>query len=313
MKRKVVQHGKNTLTISLPTDWVKRNKIKIGDELEVSDKVITLEIAKEKSNEKKEIVLDIEDINTHLIKRVVGNLYRKGYDSITLRFSDEKIKQLALDALSSFLEQCIGLEILSHEAKSIHAKSVASVMEGEFANVLRRYFLLSLQAIDVFSDALKQENFSLLSTVIDLEKRQNSLYLYTTRVLNKTISFSKEEVILYYLLIERLEELLDEYRDMALYLQEKQKIKVEKDFLRFLDEAKAYLHLIYTLYYSFDEKKIPEITAKRTYFADLQRTVFDGKKPFEIPLYHYLCTAFVKMYETSSPIVGLHLGNEFKR
>ena len=158
MKRKVVQHGKNTLTISLPTDWVKKNKIKVGDELEVTDKVIKLEIAKEKNDEKKEIVLDIKEINAHLIKRIVGNLYRRGYDSITLRFSDEKIKQKTLDALSSFLEQCIGLEIISHEAKIIHAKSVANVMEEEFQNVLRRYFLLSLHVVDCFSDALKEEN-----------------------------------------------------------------------------------------------------------------------------------------------------------
>ena len=95
---------------------------------------------------------------------------------------------------------------------------------------------------------------------------------------------------------------------MDLYLKEKKKITVEKAFLRFLDEARAYLHLIYTLYYSFDEKKIPEITAKREYFADLQRNIFEGKKSFEIPLYHHLCTAFVKMYETSSPVMGLHLG-----
>lgn len=308
MKRKVVQHGKNTLTISLPTDWVKRNRIKIGQELEVTDKLTKLEIGKEKEDENREIIVEIKDLNEHIIKRVVGNLYRKGYDSITLRFPDEKIKQRALDAVASFLEQCIGLEIISHEGKNIHTKAVASLRTDEFQNVLRRYFLLSLEVVDSFSDALQKENINLLSKVLETEKKQNTLYLYTTRVLNKTQHLSKEEVILYYLLIERLEEVCDEYRDMTIYLLEKQKANAEKEFFSLLEDAAAYLRLIYQLYYSFDEKKIPEITAKRAHFSELQKNIFDNKNPFEIPLYHHLCTALVKMYESSSPIVGLHIG-----
>lgn len=308
MKRKVVQHGKNTLTISLPTDWVKRNRIKIGQELEVTDKLTKLEVGKEKEEDKKEIIVEIKDLNEHIIKRIVGNLYRKGYDSITLRFSDEKIKQKALDAVTSFLEQCIGLEIISHDGKNIHAKAVASLREDEFQNVLRRYFLLSLQVVEAFSDAMKEEKLSLLQKVLEIEIKQNTLYLYTTRVLNKTQHLSKEEVIFYYLLIERLEEVCDEYRDMAIYLLEKETATAEKEFLCSLEEAAAYLRLVYELYYSFDENKIPHITVKRKHFAELQKKIFENKKPFEIPLYHHLCTALVKMYETSSPIIGLHLG-----
>ena len=52
MKRKVVQHGAKTLTISLPAEWVKRNSVHVGDELEIEDKYTSLEIAQQKNEEK---------------------------------------------------------------------------------------------------------------------------------------------------------------------------------------------------------------------------------------------------------------------
>ena len=36
MKRKVVQHGPSSLIVSLPNEWIKKNKIKKGDNLDVN-------------------------------------------------------------------------------------------------------------------------------------------------------------------------------------------------------------------------------------------------------------------------------------
>ncbi len=308
MKRKVVQHGKNTLTISLPTDWVKRNKVKIGDELEVTDKLTKLEVGREKEENWKEITVEIKELNPHIIKRIVGSLYKKGYDAITLRFSDPALKQKAVDAVMDFLEMCIGLEILSHDKKNIHTRAVASLNGEEFSNVLRRYFLLSLQLVELFYESLQKKDPLILHKVLDTEKKLTTMYLYCTRVLNKTQHLSKEHLILYYLLIERLEEICDEYRDMALYLIENKNMSLQPAFLKMLEEANTYFRLVYEMYYSFDEKKVCQITEKRDYFSNLQKTVFNNKPSFEIPLYHHLCTALVKMYEASSPVVGLHIG-----
>ncbi len=308
MKRKVVQHGRNTLTISLPTDWVKKNKIKIGDELEVTDKVTKLEVAKEKEEEKREIVVDIKEINPHIFKRILGNLYRKGYDSITLRFPDDNIKKKALDHVSSFLEMCIGMEIVSHEGKNIHTKTVATLNNDEFETALRRYFLLSLQVVDLFYDAIINKESTLFEKVLEAEKKQNTLYLYCTRVLNKTPHLSKEELLLYYILIERLEEVCDDYRDMSLYILETKNPILSNDVLELTKKAAAYLRLIYNMYYQYDENKVLEITEQRHSFTILQKTIFDNKNQKEIPLFHHLCTALVKIYEASSPIVGLHIG-----
>ena len=40
MRRKLIQHGLSSLTISLPRKWVKENNLKKGDEIEVEDSEI---------------------------------------------------------------------------------------------------------------------------------------------------------------------------------------------------------------------------------------------------------------------------------
>lgn len=314
MKRKVVQHGTNTFTISLPMDWVKRNKIHIGDELEVIDKLTTLEVCKEKEEENKEITLEIKEINTYLFKRYLGNLYRKGYDSIIFRFPDEKIKNSALELIISFLENCIGFELISQDKNIIHIKSIARLKEGEFSNALRRYFFLSLQVVETFYELIENGNSSLVAKVIDLEKKQTTLYLYCTRVLNKMQILAKDDLLLHYLLIERLEEVCDEYRDMALYIQkmlyaqEGKSFQFSKEFIMLTKQSCDYFRSLYDLYYSYNNAKIGEITAKRERFVELQRNIFEDKNIKEIPLFHHLCTALIKMYEASSPIVGFWIG-----
>ena len=60
MRRKIVQHGPATLTLSLPSGWAKKWGIKKGSELEVEELGKELRIKVDKTpatNEKKEFDL----------------------------------------------------------------------------------------------------------------------------------------------------------------------------------------------------------------------------------------------------------------
>ncbi len=308
MKRKVVAHGTNTLTVSLPADWAKRNNVTVGDELEVTDKLTKLEICKEKDEEKKEITLEVKEINSYLFKRLLGNFYRRGYDKVTLCFTDDNLKQEARMLINDFITQCIGWEILSEEGNKIVIKTFASPDTDNFNNVLRRYFLLSLQITEELCK--KQINSEVLDTIISLERKQNSLYLYCTRLLNKTKHIPKEELILYYLLIERLEEIGDEYRDLALFLTKNKMALLSKEINELARQTNTFLRFIYDLYYDPNEKKVLEVTKKREEINKMRMEIFDKIKQEEIYLMHFLSSAFVKIYEASSPIVGLYIVKE---
>ena len=59
MKRKIVKHGPISLTVSLPSKWVKKRNLKAGDEVEVEEHNNGLFIGdfnNKKEHTKKEII-----------------------------------------------------------------------------------------------------------------------------------------------------------------------------------------------------------------------------------------------------------------
>ena len=92
MQRKVNLVGQNTLTVSLPNEWVKKNHVQKGDEIEYlvdNEKII---FSKNKiSKEKKEITLNITDFPYGSIARNIYLLYRLNYSKIKLIFDKNEI------------------------------------------------------------------------------------------------------------------------------------------------------------------------------------------------------------------------------
>lgn len=137
MLRKIVKQGNSALTLTLPSEWAKRFKLKAGDELEVIDEKDFLKISTEKFGEKT-IELDITKLNAPLIWTYVIASYRKGYDLIKLTFKKEqtKIIQEAVDAL-------LGLAIIEQSNNSCVIKDLSAFpTEKEFQNIQRRIFYL---------------------------------------------------------------------------------------------------------------------------------------------------------------------------
>ena len=58
MKRKIVQHGCSSLTITLPFPWVRKFNLKKGDELEVEEQGHTLLVSTQKDTSADKKVVD---------------------------------------------------------------------------------------------------------------------------------------------------------------------------------------------------------------------------------------------------------------
>jgi hypothetical protein len=97
---------------------------------------------------------------------------------------------------------------------------------------------------------------------------------------------------------------------MALYMQENN-CTAGNSIKEFAKKAEEYFRLIYDLYYSFDEKIIITITKQREEFKETERLFFKNKSKEEIILFHFMFNAIIKIYEASSPIVGLHVGKSY--
>ena len=96
MKRKIIKQGISTLTISLPSKWVKQFNLEGGDEVEVIESDQNLIISTSQRIKAKSITLDITGLPDKIVWRYFTALYMSGYDEILIRFSEPKQPQLHL-------------------------------------------------------------------------------------------------------------------------------------------------------------------------------------------------------------------------
>ena len=94
MKRKLVKQGAATMMISLPSKWIRENKLEKGDEIEVSEQEGNLIIGRA-AKSKGEITLSLDGDNRKDIFNILSHAYRNGYDKILVKNTDkEAVKQI---------------------------------------------------------------------------------------------------------------------------------------------------------------------------------------------------------------------------
>ncbi|MBU1850159.1 MAG: hypothetical protein KKH40_05520 [Nanoarchaeota archaeon] len=138
MKRKIVQHGSSSLTLTLPSKWVQKFDLKKGAELEVEESGSTLFVSTDKAVniERKEFSAIEEGIFT---KKNLSHLYQLGYDEVDIQFKDTK----TLNEIKERLTNCLGFEIIDQKENRVYIKSIATTLETEFDTLLRKSFLIT--------------------------------------------------------------------------------------------------------------------------------------------------------------------------
>lgn len=151
MKRKINRVGQNTLTVSLPSKWVAEQKLKKGDELDITlDNACLIFSKAEQHKEKKEITLNIDSFNYHALGRALDVLYKAHYDKIILTYSKEEIyyekkeQNINLRSLiNKFVNRFIGAEITAQSATKTEIECFITEESPDLDKIEKRiYFLL---------------------------------------------------------------------------------------------------------------------------------------------------------------------------
>ena len=269
MKRKLVSQGRATLTISLPSKWLKTFGLKAGDEVEIGEKGAELILKTEKGVTIEKTEVNVQDFGEKLIVRMLANLYRKGYDEIEIQL--ETAAQLE-QIQAAIQRSLLGFEIVRHGQRSCTIKNISGPMEGEFDSMLRRVFLLlKSMAFDGLT-AIKTKNTESLKNLILNEKINNRLTTICRRIINKK-GFEKNSTFIYGF-VNYLEKIADEYRDLYKYILDK-KPKITTTELKLMEAANENLNRLYENYYKFERQKVMKI------FGEVKRIRTELNKELE--------------------------------
>ena len=257
IKRKIVLHGPSTLTISLPTKWVKKFKVKKGDELNIEEYGRELRI-----NTEKEFSPERKEINIGNLKKLgrtyLTSSYRQGYEEVELSYEDSEY----IEAIQNIISREItGFEIIKQGKNSCLIRDIAGHGKDEFDIVLRRIWLLMLDLSEQSLNAIKRNDSANIKIINSIDYSINKFTNYCLRNLVKKGHINFGKTALYYHLIKSLEEIADKYKDLANFFTKEEK-KSDKKTISTFNEVNKYLKEFYELYYKYDEQKIEDLFQK---------------------------------------------------
>lgn len=179
--RKLQVTGGSTMIVSLPKDWVQRNRLSKGEVVCMQHLVSgDLRISPLTNNETKSIVtIDPSDKETELNDLLIG-IYLTGCDIINIQ-SSKSISTIARTKIREFLRDSRGMEIEYEDDKKITIISILNPAELRLqVSVNRMYILISSLVKDSF-DVLKGDDASILFDIDDRERQIDARRLLIER------------------------------------------------------------------------------------------------------------------------------------
>src|SRR3989338_5644432 len=137
MKRKIIQQGNNSYTITLPIKWVREQNLK-DDEVEVGeeDDKIVISIPKEARRKEKYARVKIGDYHKRTIKNILNNFYRKGFDKVSVAFEDKE----QIGEIKKATKDLLGFEVVEENGKECVLQNIAEPSGEKYEAILRKIF-----------------------------------------------------------------------------------------------------------------------------------------------------------------------------
>ncbi len=300
MKRKVNLVGKNTLTVSLPSKWIKQQKIKKGDELEIiQEKDLLILNAKEKKTTKA-IVIDFNKFKDYH-NFYLGYPYTEGFDIVKIKFkTPQDIKIIKRD-----IGRCLGFEIIHQGMNSCTIKCVSDMKKEEFDNLLRRIFLSIQQMLDDTLVAINNKGYSAFKNISEQDVIIDKLGNSCLRILTK-FNYQDNYLMEMAILIVKLENMGDSIKN-ALAKKINKLTHKEIDYFK---KVRSLFLLFYEQFYKQESKKIDKIVEDSTNIEEeILETITQSKNP---KFLFYLLRLTVQIKSIKSLLHRIRLLKEYK-
>lgn len=134
--RKLMAFGNSSYVVSVPKDWVEKNRLKKGDVLVVDERPNELTFASKDSSERRQVreaAISASGKSIQEIKTEITALYINNFDIVMVT----EVGTLARDIKNVF-HGLVGMEIVEETTTKIVAKDMLDIKEVSISNVVRR-------------------------------------------------------------------------------------------------------------------------------------------------------------------------------
>ncbi len=288
MKRRIVQHGSSSLTVTLPHAWVEKHRLKKGDELdvEVAEDTLTLAAKTRPIHEKK--LVEVTDFGV-FTKNNLTHLYMLGYDELEIQFSDER----ELRDIQERVPECIGYEIIDQKPNRVFIKSIAHTLESDFDTLLRKAFIITSEMGKEVLNAIKKKEFAKLKELRYNEGLNNKFTMACARILSKQ---SRARAMQIYDVIMLLERIADEHKYICDLLADNKKA-VKPELIALFGKVNSYFDAFQEIFYKFGPELKKRIYLERKSLLKDALGLVENAGGKDAVLAHHLVNIVAKTYE----------------
>ena len=282
--------------ISLPTKWIKENKLDKGDEINLEEKGDSLTISLNPETKIKETEVTIHSSTESAMRTILTNVYRAGYDKVKVNVQNNEELKIVEKLVS---RQLLGFEIIKKGDKFCLIENITEPSKDQFNNIFSKMILNIEELFDLCKIAFDGGKFE---GFIQTEEKIKQFDNFCRRIISKEhiehedlqLAFHQEVVHaqrnLYYLLL----------------FISKNKIKAGKAELEMLGECKRMFDLLKECYAS---RKIELIEKLHDIQADIYKKGYAllSKSNTNSIILHNLLNATRGFYLASSPLIAFAL------
>lgn len=278
-KRKLQELG-GSLYLSLPSSWINKFHLKKGSEVIISTKESGEINIFPEAQGKEEEKISVINYNNYFFRNLMRD-YLFGSDIIKVK-NTKPFSKSEREKIFSYVNNLLNLEIIEEESNAITIQNLKSDIPVT-KMISRMYFLTKSMIEDLIKEPTNKE---VLRGIIERDKLVGKFYLaiimqqraLLTQRWSKELSFV--EILDLRLLIERIELIGDELKNLALELLNK-KAKINFVDLQFLleryDEAyNAYIKKDTKVAEKFWDNETPD--KKRVSYNEILNRIYDHIK-----------------------------------
>ncbi|MBI2574862.1 phosphate uptake regulator PhoU [Candidatus Woesearchaeota archaeon] len=301
MKRKIVRHGSSSLTITLPSKWVKKFGLNRGDEVNVEESGPELVVSTEQETASQKKVVSVTDYGL-FTKNSLSHLYQLGYDEIEIIFNDNK----TLEEIKSRLPECIGFEIIDQKENRVFIKSIATTIESEFDTLLRKSFLITNEMAKDMLKALDAGQYEKLREIRNMESLNNKFTDVCIRILSKRGYKVAKRTMQIYDVLKTIERITDEFKYIC-DLFSGFKGKIDKSLMGLFRESIDYYLAFYSMFYKFDPELKKRIYLERKKLVRKYETQLETSRGAASRFLHHMIEIVEKTYNAAGGYFALML------
>lgn len=301
MQRKVVKNGPSTLTISLPSIWCKKHNVEEGNILNINLQENSILIGLENKHQIKKINLNLCGYGS-MAERIVSAFYKEGYDEFELTYETSNELKSILNVINKTF---IGLEITEQKSKKISIKTLAKIDSSEFNDIYRKIFFQLKNIVSDTLDAIQTRDYNKIEELIMLDRNINRFSDYCKRLISRNLVPLKNNGMFHFIIIEQLETLGDEYRNINKYVL-KTKLVSSNNLLNIFKKVNGFFYDFNNMYFSFELKKMKKFWDSRNAILNELKKLNETVSREEISIIFHLTSVVNLIFDLYDIIIMIN-------